>query len=217
VRRTLVVFVKWPEAGGVKTRLAVDLGPELAAAVYRRLAEVEIAATRPGAGDYERLVFFAPAEARAQVAAWLPGEALVEQQGVDLGARMSGAFEHAFAAGADQVAIVGTDVPWVDRAAVLRAFDCLDDADVAIGPSDDGGYYLLALKRPHPGLFAEVPWSTPGVLQATLDRVRALALRSVLLGPLPDVDTLADLRQAWDELAPLLPRDLATRLEPRLR
>jgi uncharacterized protein len=211
------VFVKAPRAGGVKTRLAVDLGPDVSAAVYRALAEAEIDATRPRGAEYERLFLFTPAEAREEMAAWLPGETLAAQDGSDLGARMAAAFEMAFERGADQVAIIGTDVPWVSRDTVGQAFAALSAADVAIGPCQDGGYYLLALSQPRPELFSGIAWSTSTVCAATLDRTRELGLRSRLLGTLPDVDTLADLRQAWDELRPLLPPAVAALLEPRLR
>jgi len=217
VKRSLIVFVKWPQAGRVKTRLAADVGPELAAAVYRGLAEAEIAATRPRGREYERLFFFAPVEARAEIAAWLlPGETLFEQEGADLGARMSAAFDRAFARGAEQVAIVGTDVPWVDRDTVLRAFDQLVSADVVVGPCHDGGYYLLALSQPRPEVLTGIAWGTPAVLPTTLERARSLGLRAALLRPLTDVDTLADVRRAWGELRPLLPADLVASLEARL-
>jgi rSAM/selenodomain-associated transferase 1 len=216
VKRSLIVFVKWPQAGRVKTRLAADIGPALAAAVYRGLAEAEIAATRPRGSEYERLFFFAPVEARAAIAAWLPGETLLEQEGADLGARMSAAFDRAFARGAEQVAIVGTDVPWVGRDTVLRAFDRLGSADVVVGPCHDGGYYLLALSQPRPEVLAGIAWGTPAVLPTTLERAGSLGLRAALLEPLADVDTLADVRRAWGELRPLLPADLVASLEARL-
>lgn len=216
MRQALIVFAKWPQPGAVKTRLSVDIGPGLAAAVYRGLAEAEIAATRPRGKEYERLFFFAPAEARAEIAAWLPGEILFEQEGADLGARMRAAFDCAFARRADRVAIVGTDVPWVDRDTVLRAFDRLANADLVVGPCHDGGYYLLALSQPRPDLLTGIAWGTPAVLETTLERARSLGLRAALLRPLTDVDTLADVRRAWGELRPLLPADLVASLEPRL-
>ncbi len=217
MKRTLIVFVKWPRPGGVKTRLSADLGPEAAAAVYRALAEAEISGTRPMAGEYDRILFYAPAEAAADVAKWLPGERLLPQHGADLGARMLAAFDAAFAAGADQVAIVGTDVPWVSRQTVLEAFEALEQHDAVIGPCDDGGYYLLALSRRAPRLFQDIAWSTPGVLAATRDRGRDLGLRVGSLGTLPDIDTLADVLRVWDDLRPLLPETVVELLEPRLR
>lgn len=212
-----MVFVKSPQPGAVKTRLAVELGPEGSAAVYRAIAEAEITGTRPVAREYDRLFFYAPAGAEAAIAGWLPGEALLPQQGADLGARMAAALETAFLRGARQVAIVGTDVPWVGREQVMQAFEALEEVDLVVGPCDDGGYYLLALARPLPGLFTDIAWSTPTVCDTTLARARSLGLRAAQLGRLPDIDTLADIRRAWAELRPLLPAALASMLEPRLR
>jgi rSAM/selenodomain-associated transferase 1 len=200
----LIVFVKAPRPGEVKTRLARALGDARAAELYRLLAEEEIRRTRPAAGEYERLFFFTPADARAALERWLGGETLLPQAGPDLGARMANAFEVAFGRGAPRVAIVGTDVPWVSRASVREALAGLEDHDVVVGPARDGGYYLLALDRPRPRLFEGIPWSTPAVFSATAERAAHLGLRLGRLEPLPDIDTLADVRREWDALRPLL-------------
>jgi len=215
--RTLLVFLKRPRPGEVKTRLAAELGDDGAAAVYQALAETEIAHTRPRHGEYQRRFFYAPADAGREVAAWLPGESIAPQEGEDLGARMAAAFEGAFRAGAQRVAIIGSDVPWVTRERVNAAFAGLDVGDVVLGPCDDGGYYLLALARPRPELFQGIAWSTPAVLQSTLDRAQAHGLRVVMLEPLPDVDTFADLRRSWERLRPILPRSVVKLVEPQLR
>lgn len=217
MKRTLVVFVKAPRPGAVKTRLAQELGAEGSVAVYRAIAEAEIAGTRPVAQEYDRLFFYAPATAAAEIAAWLPGEALLPQEGADLGARMTAALEIAFLRGARQVAIVGSDVPWLGREQVMQAFEALEEVDVVLGPCEDGGYYLMALSRPRPALFTDIAWSTPAVCDSTLERARSMGLRAAQLGCLPDIDTLADIRRAWAELRPLLPAPLASLLEPRLR
>jgi rSAM/selenodomain-associated transferase 1 len=208
----LIVFVKAARSGSVKTRLIPALGPEGAADLYRVLAEEEVRRTRPEPGDYERLFFFAPAEAEAGIASWFPGETLLPQQGVDLGAKMAAAFEEAFRRGARRAAIIGTDVPWVSRALVLEALRDLDQHDVVLGPSHDGGYYLLALDRPRPELFAETAWSSPQVLPGTLAKAQALGLSVRLLEQLTDIDTLEDVRHAWAELKPMLPLALAAAL-----
>ncbi|HJS59268.1 MAG TPA: TIGR04282 family arsenosugar biosynthesis glycosyltransferase [Vicinamibacteria bacterium] len=215
--RTLLVFVKRPKPGEVKTRLAADLGDDGAAAVYRALAEAEIASTRPRGREYERRFFYAPADAGTEVAAWLPGESVAPQEGEDLGARMAAAFEGAFRAGAQRVVIIGSDVPWVTRERVKAAFAGLDAGDVVLGPCDDGGYYLLALSRPRPELFQGIAWSTSAVLQSTLERAQAHGLRVVMLEPLPDVDTLADIQRSWERLRPILPRSVVSLVEPQLR
>jgi len=189
----LVVFVKHPAPGAVKTRLAAAIGPEAAARLYRALAEHVLEATTPLAGEYERLVFFDPPEALAEIRAWLPGVRLLAQSSGDLGARMSDAFARAFARGAERVALVGTDAPGVSRESVKEALDALGAADVVIGPAEDGGYYLIGLRAPRPGLFAGIAWSTPSVREETLARAAAAGLSVRELLPLRDVDTLEDL------------------------
>ena len=200
----LIVFVKAPRPGDVKTRLIPALGAEGAAAFYRILAEEEARRTAPQAGDYTRLFFFAPVDAHDAIAAWFPGEVLVAQQGADLGARMAAAFEESFRRGARRAAIVGTDVPWVSREIVLEAFRALDDHDLALGPAHDGGYYLLALARTCPEIFRGIPWSTPDVLSATVAKAEALGVTVKTLETLTDIDTLEDVRTAWAALEPIL-------------
>jgi uncharacterized protein len=207
----LLLFLKWPEPGLAKTRLIQALGPETAAAVYRLLAEAEVAATRPEAGEYDRLFCFSPANAEARVRAWFPGEGVWAQPEGDLGQRMAKAFQEAFARGATRVALIGTDIPWVTRDLVALSFEALASADVVLGPTHDGGYYLVAMARPLPGLFEGIEWSTSSVLAATRERAEALGLVTRLAPLLTDIDTFDDLRATWDELEPLLGREPAVR------
>jgi uncharacterized protein len=208
----LVVFVKHPRPGEVKTRLAAAIGAEAAALLYRALAEEVLEATTPAAGDYERLVFFDPPESLPGMRDWLPGVRLAAQSGDDLGARMADAFARAFARGARRVAIVGTDAPGVTRPTVREALAALDTADVVIGPAADGGYYLIALRAPRPELFSGIEWSTPSVRAQTLARAAAAGLSVRELGPLRDVDTLEDLRAEWPRIAARLRPDLRATL-----
>jgi rSAM/selenodomain-associated transferase 1 len=205
----LIVFVKAPRPGAVKTRLAAALGAEDAAALYRAIAGEEIRRTAPRDREYERVFCFAPPDARDEIAGWLPGETLRSQEGADLGARMASAFADAFAAGARRAAIVGTDVPACGREHVTEAFRALDDHDLVLGPTHDGGYYLIALDRPRPPLFRSIPWSTASVLPATAERAGVLGLSVRMLEPLRDVDTLADVRAEWPRLRALLDPSLA--------
>ena len=203
-RDVLIVFVKEPRPGAVKTRLLPALDAQSAAALYRVLAEEEIRQTAPGAGEYDRLFFYAPPGAGEAMRAWLPGRTFLPQRGEDLGARMAAAFDETFRRGARRAAVIGTDVPWVHRGLVAEAFAALDAHDVVLGPTSDGGYYLLALGRPQPALFQDIAWSTASVLTSTLDRAAALGLRVRLLPELPDIDTLDDVRAHWPRLRPLL-------------
>lgn len=200
----LIVFVKEPRPGAVKTRLVPALGEEHAALLYRALADEEVRRTTPRPGEYDRLFFFTPPGAQPALQRWFPRELLLPQCGDDLGARMAHAFDAAFRRGARRAAIVGSDVPWVSRELVREALLSLGDHEVVVGPARDGGYYLLALDRPRPGLFDGIAWSTPSVLSATAQRAAMLGLRLHVLEPLSDVDTLDDVRREWRSLQPLL-------------
>jgi hypothetical protein len=129
---------------------------------------------------------------------------LLAQSGDDLGARMVDAFARAFARGARRVAIVGTDVPGVSSETVDEALTALDTADVVIGPAQDGGYYLLALRVPRPELFTGIAWSTPTVCGETLLRAAAFALAVRRLPSRRDIDTLEDLRLEWPRMEAIL-------------
>jgi rSAM/selenodomain-associated transferase 1 len=201
---TLVVFVKEPRPGAVKTRLAAAIGDEDAARLYRVFVEAVLVATTPQAGEYERLVFFDPPEAAERIRSWLPSGRLRKQARGDLGARMAAAFARCFDRGAGRVALVGTDAPALGRADVLAAFAELAAHDVVLGPAYDGGYYLVALRAPQPSLFDGMAWSTSSVLDETLARAAAAGLSVARLRPLRDVDTLDDVRAEWAALAPLL-------------
>ncbi len=202
--RTLGVFVRYPHPGSVKTRLIPALGAEAAAQLYRRLAERVLEATTPHEREYERLVFYDPKDAGEAMRAWLPAGRLRHQAAGDLGARLADAFERSFARGAARVAIVGSDVPSLTRELVRAAFDALGRSDVVLGPAHDGGYYLVALREPQPSLFADVAWSTPGVLEQTEARAAAVGLGVERLATLRDLDTLEDLRAERTALDVLL-------------
>lgn len=190
-QRQVLVFVKDPVAGKVKTRLAREVGKEQAASIYRGLGRRVVDALR--GGSYRLVVLFHPPEARKAVGRWL-GEQGVEfrpQAAGDLGERLESAFAEAFRRGG-VVAAVASDTPGVDRGVLEAAFRALERADVVVGPSPDGGYYLIALRRPAPELFRGIPWSSPYVLAVTRERILALGWKTELLPPLADVDTLED-------------------------
>jgi rSAM/selenodomain-associated transferase 1 len=212
LKAVLAVFLKAPRPGAVKTRLIPALGPEVAAALYRALAEAVIGGTRPVSGEYERILFFTPTEARAEMEAWFPGESFLAQEGPDLGARMSSAFDEAFGRGAERVALVGTDVPVLTRADVLSALASLEDHDLVLGPARDGGYYLIGLTRPWLALFGDIGWGTGTVFAATMERAAALGLTVRVLEERRDIDTVDDLRAEWARLRPLVTAPLAEAL-----
>ncbi|MBI2944890.1 MAG: TIGR04282 family arsenosugar biosynthesis glycosyltransferase [Candidatus Wallbacteria bacterium] len=191
-KELLIVFAKVPLPGSCKTRLAASIGDERAA----RLAEAFLRETielGEGAGC-DRALYFAPAEESERARRLAPPGWTVEpQSGGDLGLRMAGAFEEAFRRGYERAAVIGSDSPQLGAPLVRRAFELLGVADVVLGPATDGGYYLMALRSPCPGLFAGIPWSTPAVLSRTLARCGSLGLTVELLPELRDVDELGDL------------------------
>lgn len=195
----VLVFVRAPEPGRVKTRLAAAIGDGAALRIYRRLAEHTLAEAAVLAVDGVQVrVHHTPADAGDVVRAWL-GDGLVylPQAEGDLGRRMEDAFSRAFAAGAERVVIVGSDLPDVSASLLRRAFHALEGGPAVLGPARDGGYYLLGLTRRVDGIFDGIAWSTPDVLAATLDRFRAAGIVPAMLEALADVDEVDDLPDGW--------------------
>lgn len=196
--RRLLIFVKEPVPGRVKTRLAAEIGADAACQVYRRCVERTL--ERLSMLRNEITLCIEPADATGRIQAWL-GLAwpVLPQCGVTLGERMAQAIDRAFKEGVRRVAVIGTDSPWIDHPLIEEAFAAMERADLVVGPARDGGYYLVGLARPTPGLFQGVPWSTSQVLDQTLGKARALGLSVSLLPEGYDVDRLTDLRQWMQE------------------
>ncbi|MBI1991815.1 MAG: TIGR04282 family arsenosugar biosynthesis glycosyltransferase [Candidatus Omnitrophica bacterium] len=194
--RRLLVFLKYPSLGRVKTRLADAIGDEAACSVYR--ACVELTLERLGAWRAEATLCVEPPDALERTRAWVGpgvGWALRPQSGGTLGERLAEATAHAFAQGAQRVIAIGTDSPWLTAEAVDAAFAALGQADLVLGPTEDGGYYLIGLSRPAPDVFADISWSTSTVYQETLAKARALGLPVQTLPLGYDVDRLEDLQR----------------------
>jgi rSAM/selenodomain-associated transferase 1 len=195
----VLVFVRAPERGRVKTRLAAAIGDEAALRIYRRLAEHTLRGAGALAVDSVRVrVHHTPADAGDAVRAWLGDEPVyLPQADGDLGRRMEDAFARAFADGAGRVVIVGSDLPDVSASLLRRAFAALDVHPAVLGPARDGGYYLLGLTGMVSGIFDGIAWSTPEVLAATLARFRAAGIEPAMLEELADVDEVEDLPEGW--------------------
>lgn len=196
------MFVRAPEAGRVKTRLAASIGADAALRVYRRLAEHTVREAMAVDGAEVR-VHFTPADAEGAVRSWLgDGPVLLPQADGDLGERMGDAFAQAFADGHRRVVIIGSDLPEMRTDLLRRAIALLDDHHAVVGPARDGGYYLLGLTRMVEGVFEGIAWSTPGVRAATLERLEVVGITPALLKLLTDVDEVQDLPPGWLDAAP---------------
>ncbi len=200
---TLVVFLRAPEPGRVKTRLAKDVGDEKALALYKGFVSATLDAAdawcgRHGQAPESRAIRIAyyPENRQDMVAAWLGRERqYIAQSGKDLGRRMANAMAGAFDHGAGRVALVGTDIPQIRSGLLAQAFDALNRSDVVIGPSLDGGYWLIGACRETfiPAIFENIDWGTSSVCAATTELCQTHGLATSFLEPLRDVDTLADL------------------------
>ncbi|HZI19720.1 MAG TPA: TIGR04282 family arsenosugar biosynthesis glycosyltransferase [Pyrinomonadaceae bacterium] len=200
----VVLMAKAPRAGRVKTRLSPPLSPAECAALARCL----FADTAAAALSVVRAVFvaYAPADGRAALEPLLPAGAAVgwlEQRGSGLGERLSSVVERVFALGSGPVLLLGADSPTLPPRYLAAAVEALASggADAALGPTDDGGYYLVGLRRPAPGLFEGVEWSTPRAYEQTARNAARLSLRLAELPRWYDVDTPADLERLRRELA----------------
>ena len=188
----LIVFVKAPRPGAVKTRLAKVIGAPAAGAAYRQLVETLLNQLQ-GLGGVE--VCFSPDDAASEVQHWVKKGWTSSPQGDgDLGQRLKSAFQRAFHAGAKRVAIIGSDCPAVRVEDIREAWGGLETHDVVLGQATDGGYWLIGLRQLQPSLFRGVPWSTKDVFTETVRRAQHAGLSVRLLRELADVDTDRDWR-----------------------
>jgi len=204
-----VVFGREPIPGAVKTRRAASVGDEAAAAIDRELlAHTLRVATAVGA-DTVLSVAEAPARSFRP-----PIDVAVEIQAAgDLGHRLAVAVERRFAEGYGRVVVIGSDCPELQPRHLEAALEGLAAHPVVLGPAEDGGYWLIGLCAPVPGLFTNLPWSTADVLELTRGRLRELELAWLELDALHDLDTEADLRRV---VAGGAPSELVRRLRSAL-
>jgi rSAM/selenodomain-associated transferase 1 len=189
---SLLVFLKAPRLGQVKTRLALTLGDKAACAAYCRLVETVL--VRISSLPKVRLVY-APADGAGEIQSWTrPGWEIEPQAAGDLGHRLHSAFLDAFARGAQRVVIIGSDCPAITANDITTAWSALKTAELVLGPATDGGYWLIGLRQPQVALFENMAWSTATVFQDTLNRAQTAGLMVSLLRELADVDTEADWR-----------------------
>ena len=202
----LVVFARTPQVGATKTRLQPLLGDEGALAAHVELVETTL--VRLASIEATRSLWVTAQTPQTESWAASHGYDHAVQASGDLGQRMAGVFRNLFDDGYDAVCLVGTDCPTVDTAYVQDAFAALCDADLVLGPAEDGGYGLVALNkmpvtrwRP---VFQDIAWGTADVLEATIARAAKQGLRVVCLPEIWDVDVPADWQRylRWRDQAP---------------
>jgi rSAM/selenodomain-associated transferase 1 len=196
----VLVFVRTPRPGKVKTRLAKSLGDEKAAEFYNLCTDATLNEIEQLSQEVDKYISFTEPinEYEMKRLAGL-GFKVAVQEGDSLGQRLSNAFSTALQNGARKVVIVASDVPDLSARIMTDAINCLDNSDVVIGPCYDGGYYLIGMGELHEELFYGISWGTERVYQQTLDAAKENGLTVNQLPILVDIDTEADLRR-WSEV-----------------
>ncbi|NOY86969.1 MAG: DUF2064 domain-containing protein [Deltaproteobacteria bacterium] len=207
----LILFTRYPVPGKAKTRLISVLGEQGAADLHREMTEHTLAAVQPpGGGVIEIQVRFSGGD-MAAMKGWL-GESLdyVPQGDGDLGSRMERAFRESFANGCRKVVLIGSDCPELGWGHVEEALILLDDNPIVLGPSTDGGYYLIGIRSEVPerlfdAVFRNISWGTGQVLSETINAVAGTGLDLGLLDDLDDVDEPEDLVH-WERAVTATPK-----------
>jgi rSAM/selenodomain-associated transferase 1 len=197
----LIVVAKEPVPGLTKTRLCPPCTPESAAELYHCLM-LDTLALMARLEGVDHTIAYAPSSAHGHFASHAPNDfLLIPQEGANLGERLANALSYHLDLGYRQVAIMNSDGPTLPLAYLAEAFSALEDADISLGPSRDGGYYLIGMKRLHANLFQGISWSTEHVFAQTLGRCRRLGLTVHQLPQWYDIDVGADLDRLHRDLA----------------
>ena len=198
---SLVIMARAPRAGHTKTRLMPALTADEAAGLYQAMLLDTIERLRL-LSEFELWLAFTPADERTWFETNIqPGIRLMPQRGDDLGQRMHHIVEDRRSGGAEAVLIVGTDLPTLPAEYVRRAADLLhEDNRVVLGPTEDGGYYLIGLREPDIRVFERIEWSTASVFQQTLRQAEAAGKSVSRVPSWFDIDEPADLERLRSEL-----------------
>jgi rSAM/selenodomain-associated transferase 1 len=195
-RVAVAIMAKAPMAGEVKTRLCPPLSPDEAAELYQCFLLDKIAQLRAIASA-SPVIAFTPEGGRGAFERMAPGFDLIAQRGPDLGSRLLNVLSTLLANGYRGAVAIDSDTPTLPSEFLLQAVDLVADptTDLVLGPTDDGGYYLIGMSRPWPALFENMPWSTADVLPETIRRAEATGLRVACLPSWFDVDIPGDLER----------------------
>ena len=189
-KNALIIFARYPVLGKVKTRLASSFGKEFALGFYKECSRHLFAEILKNQNDFfTPFLFCSEKDELNKMMDWAgSGFEYYYQEGSDLGKRMSNAFNRVYTLGAKKAVIIGTDVPDISRKVITDSFMMLDEEDFVIGPSTDGGYYLLGMKNLKCNLFSDIIWSTESVLDQTINRIDENNCSLVKLEQLHDID-----------------------------
>ena len=192
--RRVLLFIRAPELGRVKTRLEKKMDAATVLRLYRCFVQdiIETLST----GGHDMIVFFTPPHKGSAVQAWL-GDAIPAraQTGKTLGDKMRNAFSDVFARDVDQVVLMGSDLPDLDIRIIDESFELLKKKDLVIGPAEDGGYYLIGWRKNsfNKDVFSGIDWGTASVFRQTMEKIHAAGLNCHVFPSWQDIDTHDDL------------------------
>jgi len=205
MKRAHILFLKYPEAGKVKTRLAKDIGDEKAAELYKLMAEEIIFSC--AVPDIDVLLFIEPFAKLDDFKRWLgDGFKYFPQADTDLGDRMFSALQTAFDEGYQSCVLTGSDIPDLNADVMYDAFEKIDDDNAVVGASKDGGYYLIGFNENNltDKVFTNMQWSTERVFDETVLRFKKVGLGVKETYVLSDVDTITDLKNLKHSMSEIL-------------
>lgn len=200
MENALVIMIKNPVAGKVKTRLASEIGEEMALKVYKYLLSITQKISSEVSAD--KFVFYSDVVDRYDEFNPAVFKKYVQCSG-ELGVRMDYAFSIPFKNEYSKVIMIGSDCPEISASIIETAFEKLSTHDFVLGPADDGGYYLIGMKRWNRWLFENKSWSTPSLFEETKNEILQRNGQLFILDQLSDIDTIEDL-QHFPELLEII-------------
>jgi rSAM/selenodomain-associated transferase 1 len=191
----VIIFLKYPEIGKVKTRIAKTLGGNFSAEFYKICAEYILnECLKLKESGIDLYIFYESPENKNKIKSWVPDSfKLVCQKGENLGKRMYNAFSNFFKDKEEKIILIGTDIPDLSSSLIKETFKYLENHNAVIGQSSDGGYYLIGLSELNKDIFTGIPWSTDKVLEITLKKLEKRNSSYKLLPELIDIDTEDDI------------------------
>jgi len=194
----ILIFLKSPVPGRVKTRLSSSLGESLTCRLYKRFTEDTL--TSAETCRTKITLCYYPENKKQPIQNWLGSDyRLKSQTGANLGERMFHAFGDAFISGEEKAVLIGTDIPQIRGETLNKALAALDTHDSVIGPSQDGGYYLIGFNRRTllKDVFNNITWGSASVLTSTLQILAEAHYKTCVLEKYNDIDTLQDLKDYY--------------------
>lgn len=187
----LIIFIKAPKIGKVKTRLAKSVGDKNALLIYKSLVKRILFNVK---GICLKTIYYSQTKDKDEIEKWLKNYDLTPQVGETLGEKMANGFENEFNNGMEKVICIGSDIPEITKEIIEKAFNKLENNDCVIGPAKDGGYYLIAFNKDKfdKVFFQSINWGTENVFKETIKLLKNQNMNYFQLEMLNDIDTSLD-------------------------